>query len=648
MLYDYTLVTAAVVAKITKEGIAHANELIEAVVGVGTERTVENTLMPLDEASAVVGIAYGKGAFMARVHPENAVREAGSAAEERISKWGIEVVFSSDLYNALRDLAGTHPDTTSEQGRLMDFWLMDFRRAGHDLEPEQQAELKKRQERLVELEVAFQTNVDAYKDWIDVTADELDGLPPAYVDALGAGESKGTLRVTLDYPELFPYLQNATNRQRREELWRKKSTSAVEENRPLLEEAIEIRRDISKLLGHPSWAHHRMEMKMATPDRVAVFYDDLVPRLKGKQSPEHDKMVRMLEAETGESTLQQWDITYLTTKIGREEFGVDQYQIAEYFPLESVVDGMFDLTSKMFGVSYRQVEDVKAWHPDVYLYEITDSDTGQHLAFFYMDLFPRDGKYGHAAAFDLVPGYRPASGEYIRPVAAMVANFTKPAADAPSLLRHEEVLTLFHEFGHILHQCLTRAESARFAGANTEWDFVEAPSQIMEHWTWEAEILKRFSRHHVTDETIPGDLVSQLVAARDVNIASSTLRQAYFGVIDLSLHDDSEDWDLEEIDRGAYDITGLPYPEGTFFLASFGHIMGGYDAGYYGYLWSKVFGDDMYSRFQDEGVLNESVGREYRRVILEQGGSKDADQLLQEFLGREPNNEAFLRNLGIE
>lgn len=647
MLYDYTKVTAATVSAATEEGVAEANKLIDGIVSVTGERTTQNTLLPLDEAAALVGIAYGRGAFMARVHPDEAVREAGSVAEERLSKWGIEVVFRADLHQAMRELAATDPQTTPEQARLLEFWLRDFRRAGHDLEAEQQAELKKRQDRLVELEVAFQANVDAYKDWIEVTKDELEGLPESYIEALTPGQAEGTFRVTLDYPELFPFLQNATNRQRREELWRKKSNSAVASNRPLLEEAIELRRDVSRLLDYPSWAHHRMELKMATPDRVATFYEELVPRLQEIQTGEHDKMVAMLNEETGDSTLQQWDITYLTTKIGREEFGVDHYEIAQYFPLEAVVDGMFDLTSEMFGVSYERIDKANAWHSDVYLYEITDSETQQHLAHFYMDLFPRDEKYGHAAAFDLVPGYLQPNGEYVRPVAAMVANFTKPAAEAPSLLRHEEVLTLFHEFGHILHQCLTRAQSARFAGANTEWDFVEAPSQIMEHWTWEPAVLQRFARHHVSDESIPAELVTQLVAARDVNIASATLRQAYFGVVDLSLHDESEDWDLEEIDREAYDITGLPYPEGTFFLASFGHIMGGYDAGYYGYLWSKVFGDDMYSRFQDEGILNQEVGREYRRVILEQGGSKDADDLLQEFLGREPNNEAFLRNLGL-
>ncbi len=644
MLYDYTSVTQQTVTDVTEEGIARANRMIDGVVAVSGERTVANTLLPLDEASAIVGITYGQGAFMARVHPEDEIRQAGSAAEERINKWGIEVVFRRDLYEALQELAALDPDTTPEQARLMDFWLRDFRRAGHDLEPERQAELKKRKERLVELEVAFQTNVDAYKDWIDVTAEELDGLPQSYIDALQPGDAKSTHRVTLDYPELFPYLQNATNRERREELWRKKSTSAVGENRPLLEEAVELRRDISRLLDHPSWAHHRMEINMATPDRVATFYEELVPRLEVKRAPEHDKMRSMLGSE---DTLEQWDITYLTTKIIREEFGVDQYEIAQYFPLEAVIDGMFQVTSDMFGVSYSKVEDAKAWHPDVYLYQIVDADSGDHLAYFFMDMFPRDGKFGHAAAFDLVPGFRQPSGEYARPVGAVVANFTKPTTDTPSLLRHEEVLTLFHEFGHVLHQCLTRAESARFAGANTEWDFAEAPSQIMEHWTWEAEVLQQFSRHHDTGEKIPSHLVQQLVAARDVNIATATLRQAYFGLMDLALHDESEEWDLEEIDRTAFDITGLPFPEGTFFLASFGHIMGGYDAGYYGYLWSKVFGDDMYSRFQSEGILNPVVGREYRRVILEQGGSKDADTLLREFLGREPNNEAFLRNLGI-
>ncbi|MBT8248251.1 MAG: Zn-dependent oligopeptidase, partial [Acidimicrobiia bacterium] len=566
---------------------------------------------------------------------------------EKINKWGIDVVFRSDLYAAIRGLTDSEPEATPEHLRLLDFWMRDFRRAGHELDAEQQAELKTLKQRLVELEVAFSANVDAYSDHIEVTRKELDGLPNSFIDALKPGDAEGTYRVTLDYPDLFPYLQNATSRGRREELLRKKNTSVVEENRPLLEEALGLRRRVAQLVGYDSWAHHSMDVKMADPDRVERFYADLVPRLKEKVKAEHDKMRSMLAEEYGDDTLQQWDINYYSTKIRRDEYGVDQYDVANYFPLEAVIDGMLDLTAEMFGVTYVRQDETNAWHPDVYLYAIVDSETDEHLAYFYMDLFPREGKYGHAAAFDLVAGHTNLAGEKIRPVAAMVANFTKPTDEAPSLLRHDEVLTLFHEFGHILHQTLTRAETVRFSGANTEWDFVEAPSQIMEHWTWEPDVLARFARHYQSGEQIPQEMVGQLVAARDVNIAAASLRQAYFGILDLLLHDDAEKRDLDALDREAYEVNELPFPEGTFFLASFGHVMGGYDAGYYGYLWSKVFGDDMYSRFQSEGILNPSVGRAYRSVILEQGGSKDADTLLLEFLGRPPSNEAFLANLGL-
>ncbi|MBT8193613.1 MAG: hypothetical protein KJP22_09450, partial [Acidimicrobiia bacterium] len=483
MLYDYTNTTPEGVTNITDTAIEAANELINAIVAVEGPNTIANTLLPLNEAAAIIEAAYGQGAFMARVHPEAAVRIAATDEEEKINKWGIDVVFRSDLYAAIRGLTDSEPEATPEHLRLLDFWMRDFRRAGHELDAEQQAELKTLKQRLVELEVAFSANVDAYSDHIEVTRKELDGLPNSFIDALKPGDAEGTYRVTLDYPDLFPYLQNATSRGRREELLRKKNTSVVEENRPLLEEALGLRRRVAQLVGYDSWAHHSMDVKMADPDRVERFYADLVPRLKEKVKAEHDKMRSMLAEEYGDDTLQQWDINYYSTKIRRDEYGVDQYDVANYFPLEAVIDGMLDLTAEMFGVTYVRQDETNAWHPDVYLYAIVDSETDEHLAYFYMDLFPREGKYGHAAAFDLVAGHTNLAGEKIRPVAAMVANFTKPTDEAPSLLRHDEVLTLFHEFGHILHQTLTRAETVRFSGANTEWDFVEAPSQIMEHWT---------------------------------------------------------------------------------------------------------------------------------------------------------------------
>jgi thimet oligopeptidase len=324
---------------------------------------------------------------------------------------------------------------------------------------------------------------------------------------------------------------------------------------------------------------------------------------------------------------------------------VDPLEVASYFPLHHVLAGMLELTGEVFGLTYREVE-ASTWHPDVVTYAVLDRESGELISHFYMDLFPREGKFSHAAAFPLVPGFRSEDGSYHRPVSAIVANFTKPSGDRPSLLQHQEVETFFHEFGHILHQTLTKADLVRFAGTSTERDFVEAPSQIMENWTWQASVLRRFARHFESGEPIPDPLVDQLVAARNLNIAVSTLRQVQFGLLDMGYHGDQPNKDLDAILRRAGEAGLLPFQEGTFMPASFGHLFG-YDAGYYGYLWSKVFGDDLWSRFEQEGITNPSVGMDYRREILERGGAIDGTELLRNFLGREPNNQAFLRRLGI-
>ncbi|HEX6220585.1 MAG TPA: M3 family metallopeptidase, partial [Acidimicrobiia bacterium] len=303
--------------------------------------------------------------------------------------------------------------------------------------------------------------------------------------------------------------------------------------------------------------------------------------------------------------------------------------------------------SEMFGIEFREITDFDTWHDDVEFYAIDDAETGEEIARFYLDLFPREGKYGHAAEFPLIRSRLLEDGTYQNPICAMVANFTKPTKDQPSLLQHGEVETLFHEFGHVLHQNLGRTELARFSGTSTERDFVEAPSQIMEHWIWRSDVLKRFARHHETGEPIPTSLVEQLVAARLLNKAMWQLRQMCYGWWDQQLHG-GPDRDIDTIYQEGSKITLLPPHEGTFALASFGHLMGGYDASYYGYMWAEVFGDDMFSRFEEEGVTNPEVGMAYRNEVLAKGGTLDAAEMLLNFLGREPDKEAFLRKLGIE
>jgi thimet oligopeptidase len=587
---------------------------------------------------------------MGQVHVDPAVRDAGNEAEERINKWRVAVVFRSDLYEAVRAFADTADAKAleGERARLLEHWLRDFRRAGHELSPAEREELERLRNRLVEVEIAFQRNLNEYRDGIEVTREQLAGLPDAYIERLSPGEREGTYRVSLDYPEVNPFLEQAQDRELRRQLFMKNWTKAVEANRPLLEEALDLRRRVAAAFGDPTWAHYSMELKMArTPERVAAFYEELIPPLAGQVRSEMDRLGEGLHADGHPGPIAAWDWRYYDDALRRNEYGVDQNRISEYFPLERVLDGMFEISGGVLGFEVVPVGDAGAWHESVRLYEIRDTASQTVIAHIYTDLHPREGKFGHAAAFALEVGHRAGDGSWVTPVSAILANFTPPSGDTPALLKHNEVKTLFHEFGHILHMSLTRAEFARFSGAETEWDFVEAPSQIMEHWTWDASVLQRFARHYQTDEVIPTELVEQLVRARWVNEGVRIGIQAFYGAIDLALHAEPDAPDIDAALRRTYAVTGMPYPEGTFMLAGFGHLLGGYDAGYYGYLWAEVIGDDMFGRFAREGVLSPTVGAEYRREILEPNGSRDGDALVRSFLGREPSNAEFLRLRGM-
>jgi Zn-dependent oligopeptidase len=653
VLYDYTALTPASVAAETDAALGRADALVEQAVASVDHPTFSDTLARLELAGAAIGDGYGRGAFLAHVHPESAVRDAGQAAEERITKWRVAIAFREDVYRAVAAFAASDEAAglDGERRLLLDHWLRDFRRAGHELPPDQRAELERLRSRLVELQVTFARNLNEHRDWIEVDREGLAGLPDSFVERLHAGDRPDTWRVSLDAPELTPFMEQAHDRGLREQLFRKSWTRAVETNRPLLSEALEVRRQIAGLLGYPTWAAYAMEEKMAhDPDRVATFYEGLVPPLTEAAQRELAAMQASSGAGQLPGGLQAWDWLYYDTRQAREEHGVDQNSVSEYLPLERVIEGLFTLTGDVLGLDYRRVPDAAAWEPSVQLFEIRDRASGELLAHFYADLFPREGKYGHAAAFPLVIGHRAADGTRVLPVSAIVANFTPPSGERPSLLRHGphgEVETLFHEFGHILHMSLSNATFTRFSAASTEWDFVEAPSQIMEHWAWQPDVLSQFARHYRTGEVIPAELAERMIGARFLNVGLRATRQVFYGSVDLALHAEADPPDLDEATRRSYAVTQFPYPEGTFMLASFGHLMGGYDAGYYGYLWAEVIGDDMWGRFAAEGVTSSQVGAEYRRAVLEPNGSRPGDELVAAFLGRAPSNEAYLRLRGV-
>jgi thimet oligopeptidase len=649
--FGYSTVTAEKVGKGVDGALEEARGILDEMVAPKDERTFENTMLPIDRISDVLSRANARYAFMGYVHPDKEIRSAAKTAEEKLETFGVEMVFRDDLNAAVKEYADTGDAATleGERARFVEFTLRDLRHAGHELSAEARARVKERTQRLVELGVRFQENIDEWEDHILVTPEELDGLPPSFAESLETDEETGKLKVTLAYPHLIPFVENATRRDLREELSFKFNTQAVEANRKILEEARQLRHEIAAEFGMASWAHHRLEDRMAKdPERVAAFYEDLIPPLIKQGEADLSVIGELLAKDVGDNLVQTWDWRFYDTQQRRTDYGVDPFEVASYFPLDGVLAGMFDLVQETFGLEFREIADPDVWHPDVRLFSIHDAAGGEQLAHFYLDLFPREGKYGHAAEFPLIMSRRLEDGSYQNPVCAMVANFTKPTATTPSLLQHGEVETLFHEFGHVLHQNLGRTELARFAGTGVERDFVEAPSQIMQHWVWRADVLRRFARHHESGAPIPDDLVEQLVAARQLNVAIHQLRQLKYGWLDQTIHGSDVDQDLDRVLREGDKLGLMPFHEGTFSLASFGHLMGGYDAAYYGYMWSEVFGDDMFSRFEEEGVTNPAVGMAYRRDVLEKGGSADADDMLIAFLGREPDNAAFLRKLGID
>jgi len=650
--FDYASVTAKDIRQLGRAAISEVETTVDALVGVpDADRTFANTLEALDAVHDQLGQTSGRYAFLAQVAPAKDVRDAALAFQQELDTFATSLGFREDVNRAVHAVADAVGDGElhSDASRLLEFTLRDFRRNGFDLEPEPRARVEELKQKLVDLGVRFRRNIDEADDALLLTRDQLAGLPDAYIEGLRQEETADGVRyrVSLDYPEMYPFFEAADDGSLRRELFLLNHRKAADTNLGLLDEALAARDEAARLLGYGSWADYILEIRMAgKPEAALDFLADLERRVRVKADLDIEQLAaaKRTHLSDPEARLELWDWRYYQQRLLREEHDVDQFAIAEYFPLEATLDGMLDVYARLVGVRFNRIEDTRAWHADVRLYAIEDADSGAHISHAYMDLHPRPDKYGHAAAFTLRSGRLLDDGSYQSPVSAIVANFTKPTDSSPSLLRHSEVQTLFHEFGHILHQTLTRARYARFSGTSVERDFVEAPSQMLEHWIWDPDVLGGFARHVETDEPLPPELLGRMTASKNVASGLHWLRQIYFARLDLAYHGHGADKDSDEIAEELHGITGFPFPADTHFQAGFGHLFG-YDAGYYGYLWSKVFGDDMFERFETDGL---AAGADYRRIILEQGGAVDAAQLVRDFLGREPRNDAFLRDIGLE
>ena len=614
------------------------------------ERTFENTIMGYERAFDNYGNALGMSGFLSYVSTDKKFRDAANDLQMQISQYMVDVATRRDVYKAIREYTDTNPRLDPVQAKLVKEMLIGFKNSGMDLNDADLEKFKALNKEKAEYIIKFDKNIQEYKDPLAVTQEQLRGLGEDYIQKLSKTDD-GKYLVTLDYPDYVPFMQNADDEQARKELEFKFNRRGGQENVELLEKTLTLRREIARLLGYKNHAELRLEDRMAkNPKTVMAFLKDLQKKLKPLGKKEDKEMIAYKNSKTGKNsrTLYSWESGYWSNKFRKENLELDSEKIKEYFPSQVVIDGMLDLFGGVFGITFEPV-DIPVWHPDVKAFKIKDKASGELVAYFYMDLYPREGKYKHAACFGLVEGEEKQDGTYQIPFVAIVANLNKPSGDTPSLLKHSEVETLFHEFGHVLHNALTKAKYSAFSGTSVSWDFVEAPSQMLERWAWNPQVLKKISKHYKTGEALPDDLIKRMIAAKNFGAGGMYLRQDFFAQYDMTLHTADTTPDTTKL---YFELTkkirGLPLTKGTIPQASFGHIMGGYDAGYYGYLWSEVIAEDFFGEFKKNGIFNPETGLKFRREILEKGGTLDEEKMVENFLGRPADNKPFLKSIGLE
>lgn len=624
---------------------------LAALIAIPQEdRTFENTIMGYERAFDNYGNALGMSGFLSYVSTDKKFRDAANDLQMQISQYMVDVATRRDVYKAIREYTDTNPRLDPVQAKLVKEMLIGFKNSGMDLNDADLEKFKALNKEKAEYIIKFDKNIQEYKDPLAVTQEQLQGLGEDYIQKLSKTDD-GKYLVTLDYPDYVPFMQNADDEQARKELEFKFNRRGGQENVELLEKTLTLRREIARLLGYKNHADLRLEDRMAkNPKTVMAFLKDLQKKLKPLGKKEDKEMIAYKNSKTGKNsrTLYSWESGYWSNKFRKENLELDSEKIKEYFPSQVVIDGMLDLFGGVFGITFEPV-DIPVWHPDVKAFKIKDKASGELVAYFYMDLYPREGKYKHAACFGLVEGEEKQNGTYQIPFVAIVANLNKPSGDTPSLLKHSEVETLFHEFGHVLHNALTKAKYSSFSGTSVSWDFVEAPSQMLERWAWDPQVLKKISKHYKTGEALPDDLIKRMIAAKNFGAGGMYLRQDFFAQYDMTLHTADTTPDTTKL---YFELTkkirGLPLTKGTIPQASFGHIMGGYDAGYYGYLWSEVIAEDFFGEFKKNGIFNPETGLKFRREILEKGGTLDEEKMVENFLGRPADNKPFLKSIGLE
>ena len=634
-----------------------------------TERplTWGQTIDPLEALDERLARLWSPVAHLHAVRDEDTLRAAYNASLPKLSAYHTEVAQDERVYRAYRHVAQS-PDArllTPAQHRILEQALRDFRLAGADLDQARKARFKDIQQQISLLTSQFEQNVlDATRGWDLVLTDERDlsGLPEslrALARDTAERDGRSGWRFTLDAPSYIPFMTYADNRDLRRQMYVAYVTRASGEgpnagrwdNGLLLPQILALRQEAARLLGFENYAQESLATKMArTEDRVLGFLNDLASRSRPAALREFAELEDFASA-LGRDTLETWDVAYYSEKLRVERYAFSEEEVRAYFPEPRVIKGMFEVVRRLYGVTIREVDGVEVWHPDVRFYEIRD-ESGAVRGRFYTDLYARPDKRGGAWMDECIVRKRDNGGVQV-PVAYLTCNFARPVGGKPSLLSHDEVTTLFHEFGHGLHHMLTLVDYPGAAGINgVEWDAVELPSQFMENWCWQQEALAVIAGHYATGEHLPSALFEKMRAARNFQSAMQMVRQLEFGLFDMRVHaeyDGGGEAAIQKIlDDVRHQVAVIVPPAFNRFQNSFTHIFsGGYAAGYYSYKWAEVLSADAFSKFEERGIFDPATGREFLHHILEQGGAREPMELFVGFRGREPSIDPLLRHNGL-
>ncbi len=621
-----------------EDSLAEARGLFEQMEQSPDTKSVESLLVPLNDLFVKLDLGANKSSLYAVVHPDEEIRTAAEECEQGFSKLDTDISVSRSLYEALGKLdVGNEDDVTR---RWTEKLLRDFRRAGVDKDEQTRARIITLQEELVELGQTFDRNIreDVRTLALD-SIDELDGLPDDYVEAHQPGDD-GKIRLTTDYPDYIPFSRYAHKDARRKEFAIMFRDRGYPANKGVLNEILAKRFELAQLLGYDSYADYITEDKMVkSADNAQAFMEKIVTAARPRSDQDYAVLLKRLRKIDPDATrVGSWQSSYVSDIVRREYFELDSKVIREYFAYDRVRDGIFDLVGSLFDVTIHDW-DTPVWHESVEAYELVEN--GEVIGRFFLDMHPRDGKFKHAAEFSIVTGVE----GYHLPRSALVCNF--PGGDGTEgLMGHGQVETFLHEFGHLIHDMFAGSQKwVGVSGISTEWDFVEAPSQMLEEWIWDKETLQRFAVNE-EGQVIPDELVEKMNAARDFGRGIGALQQMFYASVSLNYYNrDPATFELLPMLKELQEkYSPYEFLEGTHMFANFGHLFG-YSAIYYTYMWSQVIALDMFSRFEEEGIRNTDTAMSYREKVLGPGGSRDAADLVEDFLGRPYGFDAFAKRL---